>query len=379
VTRGQLRGSFWPSPRQLLLLRVITADDAGAADAWEQLRSRLELERLELGSFELMPLLYRRLEEIAPDDPLLAKLAGIYRKTWYTNQVELKGVASALATLVDANVDPLVIDGWELVFGYYGDRGVRAVAGLQIVAPPATAVAAGRALLDAGWRADVSQGGPAIRLLRDGTTCVLHREPFHEFPQAARTTAALWDTAVALRVEGVEAGMLGPADEFLHVCLSGARARSWPSVRWLADAVHVARSGNVDWDRVVGQARLFGATLRLHVALTYLRDFLAYAAPPGVFSELEPLRAGRRERLAYALSASDGVLGPAPEALSRYLRATADQSAFESVRRLPSFLRDEWGLRRSRSVPAVAAAKAARRLLVAVVRRGGRPRRARAR
>jgi len=378
VTRGQLRGSFWPSPRQLLILRVITADDAAAADAWKQLRSRLELERLELGSFELMPLMYRRLEEIAPDDPVLAKLAGIYRKTWYTNQIELKGVASALATLVEADTDPLVIDGWELVFRYYGDRGVRAVAGLQIIVPPASASAAGRALLDAGWQADLTPGAPAIRLVRDGTTCVLHRELFHEFPRAARTTAALWDTAVPLRVEGVDAAMLGPADEFLHVCLNGARARSWPSVRWLADAVRVAGSGNVDWDRVVRQARLFGATLRLHVALTYLRDSLSCAAPPSVFSELEPLRAGRRERLAHALSASDGVLGPAPESLSRYLRATADQSAFESIRRLPSFLRDEWGLRRRRSVPAVAAAKAARRMLAAIAQRGRPARRIRA-
>jgi hypothetical protein len=369
VTGGQPRGSLSPTARQLLILRVITSDDADATDAWEQLRPRLELERLELGSFDLMPLLYRRLVDVAPADPLLARLAGIYRKTWYTNQLELSRVVPALASLADAGTQPLVINGWELVLSYYGDPGVRAVAGLHVLIPPSLTVAAERALLSEGWKADgqaarrLPRRGYATPFLRDGTACVLHRELFHEFPRAVSILPRVWDTAVPFRVEGVEAGMLAPADEFLNICLSGTRARSWPNARWPADALQVVRTGDVDWHQVVDHARLSGATLRLRTALLFLRDSPSYAAPSNVFSEIEAIEVNRRERLADVLDAwRGGAAGLAPESLSRYLRATAGDRGFEAAVRLPSFLRDEWGLRRRRSVPVVAAAKAAMRL-----------------
>jgi hypothetical protein len=382
VTRGPLRGSFWPTRRQLLILRVIAASDSEVSDLWAELRPQLELERLELGSYDLMPLLYRRLENSVPQDPVLAKLAGIYRKTWYTNQLELSRVAPALAAVVDAGADPLVINGWELVLGYYRDRGVRAVTGLELLVQPDRFIAAERALYAAGWQLDaraasrIPQRMSSIRLVRDVTACVLHRELFHEFPlHEASAIQRLWEAAVALRVEDVEARMLGPANEFLDLCLEGARARIWPNVRWLADALKIARGGELDWDEVVSEGRLVGASLRLHSALVYLRDSLSCAVPPGVISELEGVETNRRERLAHALGAwRGGAVGLAPESLSRYLRATAHENGFRALRRLPAYFRDEWGLRHRRQVPVVAAAKTVERLVSTTAQVVRRPR-----
>ena len=369
MTPAQPRGSFWPTPRQLLILRAISADDAEAGEAWEQLRPRLELERLELGSFELMPLLFRRLEDIAPADPLLAKLAGIYRKTWYTNQLELSRVVPALAALVEAGAAPLVVNGWELVVAYYRDRGVRAVRGLEVLVSPSRADAAEHVLRSAGWQG-ASPGGTRLprraqstRLMRDGAVCVLHRELFDDFAQAAAATVCAGEGAVAVRLDGVEVRMLAPADEFLSICLSGARARSWPDVRWLADALQISRTASLDWQRVVSQARLLGASLRLESALLYLRDSLSHGVPPEVLSEIARGEANRRERMAHALDSwRGGATGLAPQSLSRYLRATAGESPFHAAARLPAFLRDEWGLRHRRSVPVAVAAKAGARL-----------------
>ena len=379
MTPPQPRGSFWPTPRQLLILRVIAADDAEALETWEHLRPRLELERLELGSFELMPLLYRRLEDIAPADVLLAKLAGIYRKTWYTNQLELSRVVPALAALVEAGTAPLVVNGWELVLAYYRDRGVRAVRGLEALVSPGRADAAERALRTAGWQTAspgqtrLPRRAQATGFTRNGAVCLLHRELFDDFAHAAAATARAGEDAVSVRLDGVEADMLGPADEFLSICLGGAQARSWPDVRWLADALQIARTGGVDWQRVVSQARLLGASLRLESALLYLRDSLSHGVPPEVLSEMARGESNRRERMAHALDSwRGGAIGPAPQSLSRYLRTTAGESAFRAATRAPSFLRDEWGLRHRRSVPVVVAAKVGARLFAAaasVVRR----------
>lgn len=376
MNRRYARRSNWPTPRQLLILRAITSEDAQAAAVWQELKPQLELERLELGSFELMPLLYRRLRDVAPADPVLGKLAGVYRKTWYTNQLELSRVTPALGALVEAQTKPLVVNGWEFVLAYNGDRGARSVAGLEVLIPPQRVSEAEKALAAAGWLPDVGRASrlpqrlSSKRFVREGTTCVVHRELFEDFPAAVGSLLpSLWESATPLTVDGVQAAMLGSADEFLNICLRGARARNWPNVRWLADALQVAGAADMDWQRVVQQARLLRATLRLRSALRQLSDWLSDPDLSDVLSELEAAPSNRRERLANALDARrGGALGLAPESLTRYLRATAGESTLHAAAGLASFLRDEWALRHRRHVPVVVVAKTGARIASTVAR-----------
>src|SRR5436190_11401139 len=81
---GPRRG-YRPTPIQRRLLRVALGDPDRAAEAWESVRESFTLDELERGSFELMPLVYQNIAQTCPDEPLLPRLKGIYRRSWVKN------------------------------------------------------------------------------------------------------------------------------------------------------------------------------------------------------------------------------------------------------------------------------------------------------
>jgi Uncharacterised nucleotidyltransferase len=344
VSANGLAGAFWPTDRQRLLLRAALLEGESGAEAWRELRPGFRLDDLDTASTALLPLLHRQLERRGVDDPLLPRLSGVYRRTWYVNHLRLDEVRGALGALEEAEVAPLVVSSWELPVRWYGDLGLRPAAELHVLVRPEEA---GRA----------------------AETCVVHTRLFDDFRGAE--VEDLWEAAAELDVGGVVTRTLGPADELLDVCLRGARTNAWPSILWIADAATViaVAGSELDWERLVRQARRIRATLRLCDALVFLRDALEAAVPAGVVAELEATPTSRRERVAHRMAGVPrGRLGGPPAALSRFLRVTADRSVPQAIAGVPRFLHEEWGLQRGAQVPVTALRKAGGRL-----RRAARP------
>jgi hypothetical protein len=343
VSANGLVGAFWPTDRQKLLLRAALLEGESGAAAWRELRPGFRLDDLDTASTALLPLLHRQLERRGIDDPLLPRLGGVYRRTWYVNQLRLDRVRGALGVLHEAGLDPLVVSGWELPVRYYGDLGLRPAAELHVLVPPEDAA-----------RADEASGG----------RCVVETRLFHEFQ--GEEAEDLWDASVEMALGDVATRMLGPADELLDVCVRGAKTIAPPSILWIADAVTVlaAAPAELDWDRLVRQARRIRAILRLRDALLFLRDELEAVVPVGVVAALEATPTTRRERIAHRVAgAAHGRLGGPPELLPRFLHVTADQPVTRAIAGAPRFLRDEWGLERSAQVPLTALRKAGGRLV----------------
>ena len=81
-------------------------------------------------------------------------------------------------------------------------------------------------------------------------------------------------------------------------------------------------------------------------ALVYLRRELGAAVPKGAIRELEAHPPRRREALAHARAGrSPRVVAP------RFLQVTADRPLPAALVALPTFLRDELGLKRRSQVP----------------------------
>jgi putative nucleotidyltransferase-like protein len=348
VSGNGLGGAFWPTDRQTLLLRAALLEGEDGDAAWRELRPSFRLDDVDPASIALLPLLHRQLERRGTDDPLAPRLRGVYRRTWYVNQLRLDGLRGVFHALREAEADPLVFNSWELPVRYYGDLGLRPAAALHVLVRPDRVGRAKEAL--------------------DDDRCHVHTRLFSEFEDAASGIEPEdpWEAAIELDAGGVATRTLGPADELLSVCLSGARTTSSPSILWIADAMAVlgVAASELDWDRLLRQARRIRATLRLRDALVFLRDELEAAVPAGVVAALEAMPTTRRERIAHRLAGSaHGRLGGPPAILTRFLLVTADRSVPRAIADAPRLLRDEWGLEGGAQVPVTTLRKAGRRLL----------------
>ena len=365
---NEFAGSFWPTARQKLLLRAALLDGERAITAWRSLRPELDLDEPEFAEQRLLPLVYRQLDRNGVDDPDLPRLRGLYRRTWYVNQLLLDRTKRALEVVQEADADPLLVSSWELPALHYADLGLRAVGRLALLIRPELVPPAARALSEAGWSGPLDPSESFLRSrhnavyeAQNGDACAVYWRLFHEYTEPGRIDAEdLWEPAADFVLGDVPARALGGADELLNVLIAGARVNPWPSLSWIADAMAVLRSTDteVDWGRLLRQTRRLRATLRVHDAASFLRRELDAEVPDEVLEELRTTRLRSREVLAHRIAAR--AWGPfgAPDTVTRFLRLTAGSSFPRALGDLPTFLCDEWGLDRRSQIPAATARKA---------------------
>ena len=121
-------GCFWPTQLQELLLRAALLEGRIAEDAWKEWRSCVDIDdvdRLDPGSYRLLPLLYRNLHSHMEEDPIMMKLKGVYRLTWYKNQMLFHTITSLLRSFQHAGIDTMVLKGAALTLLCYKDYGLR--------------------------------------------------------------------------------------------------------------------------------------------------------------------------------------------------------------------------------------------------------------
>ena len=363
-----LTGSFWPSPTQETLLRLAFDPDTDVERAWRALQP-LDLETLEPGTFAVLPFVYRRLEETGADEPRLPRLAGIYRRNWVTNQVQLDRLPALLEALRADGIRPLVIAGPAVATRYYDQLGLRPMLQLELLVSPDEAEAAASALERAYWR----PSGPAMRSLtrfadKRSTTSVLVYAGLPAYflgpvdPSAA--VERLRDAAEERKVGTADALTLAPADELLLACGLGARRLEPPQLQWLVDVHQILASGEVEEARLLAQAQAHRLARPLRDTLAYLRHTMALGAPAeGVLRAIDANPSTRRERLAHRLAAGGlGPLGPPPQTLVEHTRASLDAPLGTAIRSLPRSMREAWQLERVEQVPLAAARKTLARI-----------------
>lgn len=356
------RGSFWPSPQQELLLRSALAEPGSALEAYQRLRPHFALQDVEPGTFPVLPLLYRAFSQIAPEDPDLPRLKGIYRNSWVRNNLMVEALAQVHDALGEAGVEAVMIGSLAAATRYYPELALRPTPTLELVVAREDLVAAVRALGRLGWSAaapvHASTPEPVGMANPAGQGCLLLTAITPDFAPSLPTLAA---ATVELEFGGRSVRAVSPADDLLLACVRGARV--WPvrSVQWLVDIVQILRStaDEVDWERLLDLAAQHLQTVRLEQALGYLEELVGVPLPAAPASRRRPV--GRRERLAYRCGgASVPGLGGLPQALGEHLCRSRDLSPLDTAGAFPGFLRQRWEVERNWQLPAVAARRALR-------------------
>ena len=228
-------------------------EGAPAWEAFEKWQSSADLDRLSPGLYELLPLVYDKLADYGMDHPWKSRLKGVYRRSWYANQLSFNALKDVINGL--DGVTPILVTGAAaLARLVYKRPGLRPIPVPEIVVPEETVVSVTDHLREIGWRPC-----PPAPQINDVTyrICVSgHRFTdskgrvillsWHMLPEipCVQVDKDFRERAVKLNIGDTAALTLDHTDHLLCACLDGRTP-----IR-LADAALLIRGGGIDWSRV---------------------------------------------------------------------------------------------------------------------------------
>ena len=299
-----------PTLQQQLLLRACLFEAEAGLQAWRQWQAQVDFEGpMDGGSYRLLPLLYGNLRRLGVNEPVMGRLKGIYRRTWYKNQMLFHTAADVLRLLHQSGIETMVLKGAALTKLYYGDNGLRSMNDFDVLIPTAKRREAIDLLTQSGWRPLYS----SIERLSDAVLDLRHAYGFRnaegrEFDLhwhvladclSAGADDDFWHNAMPLRLEDVQTRTLDATDHLLHVCAHGEAWNPTPPIRWVADALTILQRTPtpIDWARFVRQAKRCRVCLAACHALQVLGDQFGADIPSNVLAQLEthPMSALERE------------------------------------------------------------------------------------
>jgi hypothetical protein len=231
-----------------------------AGDAWRSWRAGTDLDRLDSGSFHLLPALAVRMPAWVKNDPQQAILLGICRRAWSQNQLRRKLLAQALEILNAAGIERVAAAG-PVLWGalYWPEGAIRPVGTVDLLVEPASARPAFEALSKAGWEA--SDGIPNTtghKFYFDPG--VLLQSP--SGGQARLHWRALPNTDISLRrPEFSRLGKMPPggiavyAPPVEHSLVAALGSLHEDGVDWHWDALMICRQTGIDWETVAALVR----------------------------------------------------------------------------------------------------------------------------
>lgn len=227
------------------LLMAATQPGDTARTAWEQWKGTGRLATAGPRSQALFGQLYANVVGDL-EGPETTLLRGVYKRTWYANQVLLGRMQSLASRLAEEGVSPLLLNDEALALGYYVDLGHRTIECLDLLVPAASWEHGLAAARSDGWRLDddTSFGPPTGLSIATFTsrqngslriwTNLFAAQPRHD------TEARLWHEARSLEVHGRTVRLLGAEEPLLCTSAEAVCGREVPLSRY-ADAALVAR------------------------------------------------------------------------------------------------------------------------------------------
>lgn len=364
-------GGCWPTPEQELLLRAALLQGQTAAEAWEEWRTVSEIDRLDSGSARLLPLVYRNLRDCGIGGFFMPKLKGIYLHMWAQNQLLLRAAVEPLTSFHKHGIETLTLKGAALATLYYPSPGLRPMEDFDLLVRAERAAEAINLLSEARWTSIYQTPQAMIPYehaceFTDGAgrRIDLH---WHALGVGLRKIGDddLWDAKMPFKIAGVDSFALNPADQLLHVCVHGVRWNAVPPLRWVADALMIMRAAptEIDWGRLVEQARKRRLSLPMKESLIYLRKLLDAPVPPAVIESLRQDPASKLERVIYEAWLNPHKAVRTLPALAHWLQVFRFRRGAGSGQRVAEFaeyLQNLWHVKRLWQLPFHLSFKSAR-------------------
>ena len=326
---------------QELLLQAALLEGEDAISAWQQWKSIVDLEgHHDNGSYRLLPLLYKNLQRYGVEDPFMQRLKGVYRLEWSKNQRLFYEMNKVLQYLHDAGIQTMILKGVALIVLHYKNYAVRPMADIDILVPTSQALSTINLLNKAGWIQTTNLIDEHLCYRhsmqfkdQSGKELDLHWHLLYESCQEDSDTL-FWDGAVPVRINDVSTYALNPTDTLFHVIIHGIRWNLEPPIRWIADAMSIINSteSEIDWPRLIIQAKKSRLVIPVKEALNYLREKFQAPIPNSIIDSMNQLPVSRTESLEYRIITRNPetisntllgtLIGDFPRYLVEYLRWT---------------------------------------------------------
>lgn len=294
-------GDFWPSEDDTLLLKAILLPRQEAIKAWEEWLQIVNVDTLEAGTNRMFPLLYAKLKEYNIDHPLMNTFKGIYRQTWYKNQMTFHQIIPLLKAFKDAGIDAIVLKGAALTVLYYKDLGLRHMNDFDLMISPLDVKKALTVLQTLGYMPIDSRW----ELFDDKRHYFINSHGFrhpnikqdfdliwHLLPEncGMNDDDALWQHMQPIDINHFPTNTLDATDHLMHTCVHGLKWNFLVPIRWVADAKIIIDQNEIEWKRLIGEVQKRKVVLSTLQALRYLHDEFSVSIPGEVLSELSTLK-----------------------------------------------------------------------------------------
>lgn len=344
---------FATADQELLLQASLLGGD-DAIEAWKEWKSAIDWEgHMDNGSFRLLPLLYMNLRRLEVRDPSMGKLRGIYLKAWYENQRLFFKAGRILDYLNREGIRTIVLKGVALTILHYRNYGIRPMSDIDVLVPASQALLSADKLEKAGWSATADESLDVPMKYRhsqqfvdkSGTELDLH---WNLLIESTRTDSAseFWKKAVPITIQDVPSYALDPTDMLFHVIVHGIRWNPEPPIRWIADAMTIIQSPDlqVDWPRIITHAKKYMVCLQMKEALNYLCLKFKAPVPAAVMEKVNGMPVSYLERFEYRRLISNGeynkgtLLGGFPIYVVGYRRLIRDSGFLTALTGFPGYL-----------------------------------------
>jgi hypothetical protein len=307
------------APDQVLLLRAALLPAEPGIAAWREWRATADLDTIDRGSARLLPLLWFNLLANGIDDPWMPRFKGIYRHTWFGNQVWMRRVRHIEATLATQGVSPIALKGLALANAYYENPGLRPMDDLDLLIAPDEVARALDVLRAADWHAPFDHAERVLEFVHGvelvspaGERLDLHGHLFQG------SLNELVDAQRRARAEQLTLGdgplrVLDATDQLLHVLVHGVESDP-PAPRWLADALVMLRrrGADIEWPRLLADAAAESRSLAVARATAELRAVFGATnvpIPATVAAALSNRRWSRRARFEDRIAGGPRIFG----------------------------------------------------------------------
>lgn len=349
------------APAAALLLRAAFLQGDRGIDAWNEWRSHADLSsHVDRDAYRLFPQLYRNLQTMGIEEPLLGKFKGIYRNTWFKNQLLIDRVIPLLAQFYRADTRAILVGEAAMLLINGSDYGYYPIDDFNILVDKDEPKAALNQLDACGWKL-IS----ALSLPLDG----LHENSIFEdedrnririnwcwLPEYGGTNLDedIWRGASLAIKYGMQIRIQNVSDQVLSACAHGLRAQETSFYTRAADTMTLLNifGGEIDWDRLLAQAQKRRLTLAVSSVVRYLHRNLDAPVPQSVLIQLDGKKFSIYERMEQRLTTnSESPFYRMSSLWFRYRRLVDYNHLFRSLRNFPSYLQHRWQLKHAWQVP----------------------------